>query len=170
MTHRLTEAAEYLAARGWTKLGGHFPNWGGFVVCNEFAIVAITYGEDLASVLSTREAGERILADLGKDPKASKDLYLLFLVEQLGSQIRDLQKVLDNTSLCRRLYIELASRPIADALGEVSVFADLSSGVAPEGHAIHELLDSSSEVAGDIVGDLIRMSAITFVEQYVKRY
>ena len=128
---------------------------GGFAICaivsSQSSSQAIKYWPDVQGALAELRGN----GSLAK----SKDLYLLFLVETIDeSTLGDLQKILDEPRVCRKICLERRNRNLAETLDDVPFF--LTPGLSPaKDDATLEIVDAVSDLSRLIQSDLERRSA-----------
>ena len=126
-----------------------------------FAICAIVSSQSSSQAIENWEDIQGALAELrGNGTLAkSKDLYILFIVETVDENaLSDLQKILDNPRVCRKICLERRERTIAETLDDVPFFSTPGLPVAAE-DAASELIDVLSVLPELIQSDLERRSA-----------
>lgn len=98
----------------------------------------------------------------------SKDLYLFFLVETVDeSTLDDLQDILDDTRVCRKICLERRARTLEETLDDVPFF--LTPGLPPsEDDTTVKIVDALSDLPEPILNDLERRSAEYILDRLVE--
>lgn len=136
---------------------------GSFAICaivsSQSSEQAIKFWADIQGTL----AELRVNGTIAK----SKDLYLLFLVETVDeSTLSDLQNILDDARVCRKICLERRNRTLAETLDDVPFF--LTPGLPPtEDDATSEIVDELSRLPELIQSDLERRGAVYILDKLV---
>ena len=128
---------------------------GGFAICaiacSQSSSQAIKYWADIQSTLAELR-GNNSLAK-------SKDLYILFIVEAVDeSTLNDLQNILDDTRVCRKICLERRNRTLAETLDDLPFFSTPGLTLA-EDDTTSRIVDVASGLPEPIQHDLERRSA-----------
>ena len=129
------------------------------VVCSQSSDQAIRYWADIQGAL----------AELRSDGSLtkSKDLYLLFLVETVEERtLGELQNILDNTRVCRKICLERRGRTLRETLADVPFFPTPGLPTA-DNDVIPEFFDILPSLPEIIQKDLERRSAEHILEKLV---
>ena len=126
-----------------------------------FAICAVASSQSSDQVIESWAELQGALAELKSDGSLakSKDLYLLFVVESVEeSTLGDLQNILDDTRVCRKICLERRSRNLAETLADVPFFT--TPGLPPvDDNSTSEIFDAIMQLPEAIQSDLERRSA-----------
>lgn len=92
---------------------------GGFATC------AVVLAEGVSAVARNWRDMQGVLVQLRSERMVdpAKDLYLIFVVEQIENEMIDeLQPVLDDNRVCRKICVERRGRSVREALEDISFF------------------------------------------------
>lgn len=95
-----------------------------------FAVFAFAYSESSDSIVPNWSSMQGELAELRSKGilDKSKDIYLLFIVEAVEEDtLGELQSILDDTRVCRKICLERRGRSLSETLDDVPFF--LTPGV-----------------------------------------
>ena len=126
-----------------------------------FAICAVASSQSSDQVIEYWADLQGALAELISDGSLakSKDLYLLFIVDTVEeSTLGDLQNILDDTRVCRKICLERRDRSLAETLADVPFFP--TPGLPPaDDDSTSVILDAVMHLPDAIQSDLERRSA-----------
>ena len=157
---------------GWTEEAVDLPrrvDYFAGLFSGSFAICAVAISESSSQVIGCWADLQGALAELRSDGhlSKSKDLYLLFVVDAVDEgTLGDLQNVLDDTRVCRKICLERSNRTLSETLADVPFF--LTPGLTlPDAGESANLFAVSSGLPEPVQHDLERRSAQVILDRLV---
>ncbi len=98
--------------------------------------------------------------------KSEKDSYLIFIVPTIHEDCaQDLEAVLSDTYVCRKICIERGSRSIADAIRDCGLMAFHETRHTKNADILNEII--GKEFPQDLIKDLIGRSPETIIQKII---
>lgn len=134
---------------------------GGFATC------AVVLSESASDVVRRWADFQGALAHLKAEKRLDelKDLYLVFIVERVDeASLGSVQRVLDDTRVCRKIILERGRRSLADTLDDIPFFSTPGTKLpADKGDVAQEVTPKG--ISAEIRQDLERRSAQHILER-----
>lgn len=168
-----TELRQAFLGAGWEVLDSNqepdHPAINGFFV-GGFATCALVLARDVSTVAENWRDVQGVLVQLLSERviDSAKDLYLIFVVEQIENEsTAELQRALDDNRVCRKICVERRGRSARETLEDISFFstpATVGPG-EPKVPAVHAVIEGLPQ---KVLVDLERRAPEQIVERLLK--
>jgi hypothetical protein len=160
MIETIAELDRTLAS--WTRAANTPPDCDAIYVRQD-AVVGFIIADDSAVAHDRWAAAQSALDELRQRPEhRMKDFYLVFIVHALTEpHQQDLERLLDNPYVCRKLLVEIGDRSVKEALAELGMVLAIDTPSATLRPLIgrdvegvpHELIDRLARQSPAAVAD-----------------
>jgi len=133
------------------------------VFSNEYALAGVAPSPNAEHILNRWSELQANLFELKKKAEfVKRDLYLIFLLEEESPESwKQLQLVMDDTQVCRKIILPVRKRVSTEVLRDASLFQNIGASVA-EQNATTPLASTLGEA---LVNDLTKKSAWNIFER-----